>query len=59
MTKFLEDAAELTEILKMKDYGDIIRKVRVDISKTTKVLSRKEQEAKDRQEKKLKRIAKE
>jgi hypothetical protein len=27
ITKFLEDAAKLTEILKIKDYGDIIRKV--------------------------------
>ncbi|KAG8664184.1 uncharacterized protein FPOAC1_013143 [Fusarium poae] len=59
MKKFLEDAAELTDILKMKDYGDIIRKVRVDINKTTEGLSREEQEAKDRQEKNLKRIAEE
>jgi hypothetical protein len=59
MKKFLEDAVELTEILKMKDYGDIIRKVQLDIGKTTEGLSREEQEAKDRQEKKLKRIAEE
>jgi hypothetical protein len=55
--KFLDNAVELTEILKMKDYGDIVKKVRLDIGKAIEDLSREEQEAEDKQDKKLKRIA--
>jgi F0F1-type ATP synthase membrane subunit b/b' len=59
MRKLLDDAVELTKILETKDHGDIIRKVRLDIRKTIESLSRGEQEAEDRQEKKLKMIAEE
>ncbi|KAK7570435.1 hypothetical protein V3481_019613 [Fusarium oxysporum f. sp. vasinfectum] len=59
MKKFLDDAVELTDILKMKDYGDMVKKVRLDIGKAIEDLSREEQEAEDHQEKKLKRIAEE
>ena len=57
--KLLDDAIKLTEILGMKDHGDIITKVRLDIGKTIESLSRREQEAEDQQEKKLKMIAEE
>ncbi|KAH7235300.1 hypothetical protein BKA59DRAFT_458870 [Fusarium tricinctum] len=59
MRKFLDNAVELTEILEMKDHGDIIRNIRFDIGKTIESLSRGEQEAEDQQEKKLKMIAEE
>lgn len=57
--KFLDDAVELTEILEMKNHGNIVRAIRLDIGKTIEGLSRGEQEAEDQQEKKLKRIAEE
>ncbi|KAH6953997.1 hypothetical protein BKA56DRAFT_706874 [Ilyonectria sp. MPI-CAGE-AT-0026] len=59
MKKFLDDAVELTEILKIKDYSDIVKKVRLDIGMAIVGLSREEQEAEDQQDKKLKRIAEE
>lgn len=59
MRKLLDDAVELTEVLKMKEYGEIVEKVRAGIGKAIEGLSREEWEAEDRQERKLKRIAEE
>ncbi|KAF4333758.1 hypothetical protein FBEOM_12424 [Fusarium beomiforme] len=57
--KFLDDAVEFTEILKVKEYGDIVAQVRLDIGKTVEGLSREEQEAQSRGERKLQRTAEE
>ncbi|PNP61233.1 hypothetical protein FNYG_14037 [Fusarium nygamai] len=59
LRKFLDDAVKLTEILEMKNHGNIVRAIQLDIGKTIEGLSRGEQEAEDQQEKKLKLIAEE
>ncbi|KAJ0132054.1 Uncharacterized protein HZ326_24857 [Fusarium oxysporum f. sp. albedinis] len=59
MKKLLGDAFELTEVLDVKEYSDIVQKVRIDIGKAVEGLSCKEQEAEDQQEEKLQRIAEE
>ncbi|KAF9760791.1 hypothetical protein IL306_004117 [Fusarium sp. DS 682] len=59
MKKLLDDAFELTEVLNVKEYSDIVQKVRIDIGKAVEGLSCKEQEAEDQQEEKLQRIAEE
>ncbi|KAL5592211.1 hypothetical protein FOVSG1_011100 [Fusarium oxysporum f. sp. vasinfectum] len=43
--KFFDDAVELTEILNVKEYGDIIIQIQLDVGKTIKSLSRDEEEA--------------
>ncbi|KAF5229170.1 hypothetical protein FANTH_14289 [Fusarium anthophilum] len=59
LRKFLDDAVKLTEILEMKNHGNIVRAIQLDIGKTIEGLSRGEQEAEDQQEKKIKLIAEE
>lgn len=59
MKKLLDDAFELTEVLNVKEYSDIVQEVRIDIGKAVEGLSCKEQEAEDQQEEKLQRIAEE
>uniref|UniRef100_A0A1L7UNM2 Uncharacterized protein n=1 Tax=Fusarium mangiferae TaxID=192010 RepID=A0A1L7UNM2_FUSMA len=59
MKKLLDDALELTEILNVKEYSDMVQKVRIDIGEVVEGLSCKEQEAEDQQEEKLQRIAEE
>ena len=59
MKKLLDDALELTEVLNVKEYSDMVQKVRIDIGKVVEGLSCKEQEAEDQQEEKLQRIAEE
>jgi hypothetical protein len=59
MKKLLDDAFELTEVLNVKEYSDIVQKVRIDIGKAVEGLSCKEQEAEDQQEEKLQRIVEE
>ncbi|KAF4439459.1 hypothetical protein F53441_12566 [Fusarium austroafricanum] len=45
MKKFLDNAVELVEILSIKEYGDIIGKIRMDIGKTVEGLRLDEQKA--------------
>jgi hypothetical protein len=59
MKKFFDDAVELTEILNVKEYGEIIIQIQLDIGKTMKSLSRDEEEAQSQEEKKLQWIAEE
>ncbi|KAL3584404.1 hypothetical protein FPOAC2_14184 [Fusarium poae] len=59
MKEFLDNALELTEVLNIKEYSDIVQKVRMDIGKAVEGLKCKEQEAEDQQEEKLQRIAEE
>lgn len=59
MKKLLDDALELTEVLNVKEYSDIVQKVRMDIGKAVEGFKCKEQEAEDQQEEKLQRIAEE
>ncbi|KAF5255481.1 hypothetical protein FOXYS1_14109, partial [Fusarium oxysporum] len=59
MKKFFDDAVELTEILNVKEYGEIIVQIQLDIGKTMKSLSRDEEEAQSQEEKKLQWIAEE
>ncbi|KAF6528292.1 hypothetical protein HZS61_008594 [Fusarium oxysporum f. sp. conglutinans] len=54
-----DDAVELTEILNVKEYGEIIIQIQLDIGKTMKSLSRDEEEAQSQEEKKLQWIAEE
>ncbi|CZR35878.1 uncharacterized protein FPRO_03862 [Fusarium proliferatum ET1] len=59
MNKLLDDALDLTEVLNVKEYSDIVKKVRIDIGKAVEGLNCKKQEAEDQQEEKLQRIAEE
>ncbi|KAF5989285.1 hypothetical protein FBULB1_1097 [Fusarium bulbicola] len=59
MKKLLEDALELTEVLDVKEYSDMVQKVRMDIGKAVEGLGYKEQEAEDDEKEKLERIAEE
>ncbi|KAF4951011.1 hypothetical protein FGADI_7795 [Fusarium gaditjirri] len=59
MKKLLDDALELTEVLNVKEYSDMVQEARIDIGKAVEGLSYKEQEAEDQQEEKLQRIAEE
>ncbi|KAI3571042.1 hypothetical protein IWW34DRAFT_772650 [Fusarium oxysporum f. sp. albedinis] len=59
MKKLLNDAVRLTEILEVKDYSDIVKRVRLGIEMAIEGLSREEHEAEEQQSKKLKRIAEE
>ncbi|KAL9563968.1 hypothetical protein ACKAV7_012003 [Fusarium commune] len=59
MKRFLDDAVKLTEMLNIKDYSDMVKKVRLDIGMVIEGLSREEQDAEDQKEKKPKRIAEE
>ncbi|KAF5967408.1 hypothetical protein FCOIX_11957 [Fusarium coicis] len=57
--KLLDDALELTGVLDVKEYSDMVQKARIDIGKAVEGLSCKEQEAEDQQKEKLQRIAEE
>ncbi|KAF5989278.1 hypothetical protein FBULB1_1090 [Fusarium bulbicola] len=59
MEKLFDDAVELTKILKVKEYGEIILQVQVDIGKIIKGLSQDEKETQSQEEKKLQWIAEE
>lgn len=59
MRSFFDDAIELTEILDVKEYGEIIIQIRLDIGNTIKCLSRDEKEADSQEEKTLQWIAEE
>jgi predicted GTPase len=45
--KLLDDAVRLTEMLKIRDYSDIVKRVQLGIEKAIEVLSHEEQEAKE------------
>ncbi|KAG7402753.1 hypothetical protein Forpe1208_v016981 [Fusarium oxysporum f. sp. rapae] len=59
MKKFFDDAVELTKILKVKEYGEIIIQIQLDIGKIMKSLSQDEEETRSQEEKKLHWIAEE
>jgi hypothetical protein len=53
MKRFFDDAIELTEVLNVKEYGEIIIQIRLHIRKTIEGLSRDEEEAQSQEAKKL------
>ncbi|CVL09124.1 uncharacterized protein FMAN_14243 [Fusarium mangiferae] len=59
MKKFFDDAIELTKILNVKEYGEIILQVQLDIGKIMKSLSQDEEVTRSQEEKKLHWIAEE
>ncbi|KAH7231134.1 hypothetical protein BKA59DRAFT_359197, partial [Fusarium tricinctum] len=59
MKKFFNDGVKLTEVLNVKEYGEIIIQIRLNIGKTIEGLSRDEEEAQSQEEKKLQWIAEE
>ncbi|KAL7755758.1 hypothetical protein ACKLNR_014285 [Fusarium oxysporum f. sp. zingiberi] len=59
MKKFFDDAVELTEILQVKKFGEIIIQIQLDIGKTMEGLSQEEEEAQSQEEKRLQWIAEE
>ncbi|RYC78907.1 hypothetical protein BFJ63_vAg18217 [Fusarium oxysporum f. sp. narcissi] len=59
MKKFFDDAVELTEMLNVKEYGEIITDIRLNIGKTVEGLSRNEEEAQSQAEKNMQCIIEE
>lgn len=59
MKKFFDDAVELTEMLNVKEYGEIITDIRLNIGKTIEGLSRNEEEAQSQAEKNMQCIIEE
>jgi hypothetical protein len=59
MKTFFDNSVKLTEVLNVREYGEIIIQIRLSIGKTIGGLSRDEEEAQSQEEKKLQWITEE